>query len=92
MKKFTESLGLAVFTTRYVIEQGAPILYVYHCNDGSWQFNGEESSLTDEDYRVISLGEVLAIDDTLNELINMPLGFEALRKTKNDKWEIVSSN
>lgn len=92
MKKFNESLDTAVFTTKHVVEESSPILYVYHFEDGSWQFSGEQQNLNDEDYRVLSLGEILAIDQTLLELANMPLGFEAMRETGQSEWEIVSGN
>lgn len=91
-KKFAEKLSTAVLTTRYVIEYNSPILYVYHYDDGTWQFNGKEENLTDEDYRVISLDEILSIDATLNELAELPLGFEGIRETKDDKWKIISAN
>jgi hypothetical protein len=92
MGNFKESLNTAVFTTKYVIGQNSPILYVYHFDDGSWQFSGKEKNLKDEDYKVISLGEMLEIDGTLKVLGDMPCGFEAVRKAKENKWEIISSN
>lgn len=92
MKEFAESLKTAVFTTKFVIEENSPILYVYHFDDGSWQFNGVEQNLNDDDYKVISLGEILTIDGTLKELSDMPVGFEAIRKSKVDKWQVVSGN
>jgi len=92
MKEFAESLKTAVFTTKFVIEGNSPILYVYHFDDGSWQFSGEEQDLNDDDYRVISLGEILTIDKTLKELSDMPMGFEAIRKSKEDEWQVVSAN
>lgn len=92
MKKFNESLDTAVLTTKYVVEGNYPILYVYHFEDGSWQFNGEQKDSKDEDYVVISLREVLSIDLTVVELAGLPLGHEAMRGTKNEKWQIVSVN
>lgn len=92
MGNFKEDLNTAVFTTKYVIEQNSAILYVYHYEDGSWQFNGVEKHLKDEDYKVVSLGEILTIDKTLDQIGDIPLGFEAIRKTKTDKWKIISGN
>jgi hypothetical protein len=91
-KRFKEKLNTAVLTTKYVIEQNSPILYVYHYNDGTWQFNGKEKNLKDEDYRVISLDEVLTIDSSLNELAELSQGFEGVRETKDSEWKIISAN
>jgi hypothetical protein len=88
MREFAESLKTAVFTTNFVIEGNSPILYVFHFDDGSWQFNGEEQNLNDDDYRVISLGEILTIDSTVKELSDMPTGFEAIRKSKEEEWQL----
>jgi hypothetical protein len=49
-------------------------------------------NLNDDDYRIISLGEILTIDGTLKELSDMPMGFEAIRKSKEDKWQVVLAN
>lgn len=92
MSKFKEQPDIAVFTTKFVVEEGAPILYVYHFEDGSWQFSGEQQGLKDEDYRVVSLMEILSIDPTLDQLGDLPAGFEAFRKTTKVKWQTVSSN
>ena len=59
MKKFSEGLDTAVFTTKYVINEGSPILVVYHYEDGSWQFNGKEANLNDDDFKIVSLEEIL---------------------------------
>ncbi|MEB0263437.1 MULTISPECIES: hypothetical protein [unclassified Mucilaginibacter] len=92
MGNFTEDLKTAVITTKYIIDQSSVILHVYHYEDGSWQFNGNEKNLEDADYKVVSLGEILAIDKTLSEVGDTPLGFEAIRKTKDDKWRVISGN
>jgi hypothetical protein len=84
MGNFTDDLNTAVFTTKYVIHQSSVILHVYHYEDGSWQFNGNEKNLEDVDYKVVSLGEILAIDKTLSEVGDIPLGFEAIRRTSGE--------
>lgn len=89
MKKyFVESLNTAVFTTKSVLEKNAPILYVFHYEeDGAWQFSGEEEC-SEEDFRVISLEEIINIDKSLLELADLPLGAKAYRKDKNSNWII----
>ncbi|QNK62556.1 hypothetical protein H7F33_18785 [Pedobacter sp. PAMC26386] len=92
MRNFTDSSKRAVFATKFVIEQNSPILHVYHFDDGCWQFSGKEKNLREDDFRVISLDNVLVIDQTLKELLGMPLGFEAIRASIGEKWRIISAN
>lgn len=89
MNKFKESINTAVFTTVYVIEKSSPITNVFHYQDGSWQFSGNETHLEDSDYKVVSLGEILSIDQGLEELADMPIEFSAERDSKKDKWVIT---
>lgn len=92
MNKFLEGFKTAVFTTKYVLDEKSPILHAYHFDDGSWQFNGSEENLKDEDYRVISLGEMLLIDESLDQLGDMEVGFEAIRGSIDDDWIVVPNN
>jgi len=92
MNNFKSNLDTAVITTRYVIKSQSPILYVFHFEDGNWQFNSRESSLNDEDYMVISLREILEKDESLQELETLPPGFEATRLSKTQPWEINKLN
>jgi hypothetical protein len=90
MDHFTENQNTAIFTTKYIIDQGSPILYIYHFDDGSWQFSGKENTLQDEDYKIISLSEILALDETLKVLGDLPEGYMAKRETSRADWEIES--
>ena len=87
MSKFIEGLNTAVFTTKYVINKSY-IANVFHYRDGSWQFNGIEGNLEDSDYKVVSLGEILSMDNSIEELANMPVGFCATRNNESSQWEI----
>jgi len=89
MNKFKESLNTAVFTTIYVIKDKSLITNVFHYQDGSWQFSGKERDLKDSDYKVVSLGEMLSIDKTLEQLAGMPIEFCAERDNRKDKWVIA---
>lgn len=90
MNHFKENQNTAIFTTKYIIDHGSPVLYVYHFDDGSWQFSGEESNLLDEDYKIISLSEMLALDETLKVLGDLPEGYMAKRETDRADWKIES--
>jgi hypothetical protein len=92
MKIFQESLDTAVFTTKFVLEQQSPILIAYHNGDGSWQFSGKEDDLSNEDFRVISLGEIIELDKSLLDLCDMPINSEASRLSIISPWKIVVSN
>lgn len=92
MKKFKEPLTTAVFTTKYVLENGSAIVYIYHDGDGDWQFHGAEDNISDSDMRVVGLGEIISMDNTVLQIADLPLGFEAIRKDKQDDWNIVSPN
>lgn len=88
-KRFKESLNTAVLTTKYVLEYQSPILFVYHyIEDGMWQFSGSEAIETDGDFRVVALEEIINIDDSVLELINLPLGKEAHRIDRHSPWII----
>jgi len=86
------SFSTAVFTTRYVLEHVSPVLHVYHFEDGSWQFCGPEQALIDEEYRIISLNEMLLLDSSLRMLGNLKVGFEAIRKSNKDHCQVISNN
>lgn len=88
MKSFKEDLNTAVITTKFVLERKSPILHVFHYeDDGSWQFSGNEANLGDDDFRVVSLEEIISLDSTVLELADLPLGKEAHRKDITASWE-----
>ena len=71
------------------MEDNKPILYVFHYeDDGSWQFSGKETHLKDEDYRVVSLEEIINIDKSILEISDLPLGSVAFRKNVHSSWVI----
>jgi hypothetical protein len=89
MSQFTESKNTAVFTTKYVINHKVLIANVFRYDDGSWQFSGTETHLQDSDYMVVSLGQILSRDNSIEELANLPLGYWTKRNNEGDKWIIA---
>lgn len=82
--KFYEERNLGVYTTKQVLE-GDPILFVYHNEDGDWQFHtSAESNLADA--RLIGLEEILQLDPSINDLFDLGYGQSAWRKSKYDNW------
>ena len=89
-KKFEEADNIAVFTTNYVMKDRKPITYVTHEEeDGAWQFFSSDEFENYEDVAmIVGLGEIVALDHSLLELADMPVGHFAVRETPNDKWSI----
>jgi hypothetical protein len=87
-----ESLTKAVFTTVYVIENNSPIIYVSHDMDGDWQFFGPEKDVEVDKARVVSLEEIIEIDASVKEVLDMPKGTDAHRKSLESEWVKISKN
>jgi len=92
MKSFDEDPNVAVITTKHVLEKASPILFVFHYEDGSWQFSGPETELLDEDYRVVSLEEIIQLDPTVLEVADLPYEGEAQRESANSQWTVKSQS
>lgn len=77
-----------VITTKYVINNNSPIIRVMHEKDGDWQFLGKEENLSESDAFVLSLEEILCLDNTLKDVLSLPLGKQAYRTNPKDSWII----
>jgi RNAse (barnase) inhibitor barstar len=83
---FDQPPNCATVTTSHVMKGGHVITHVYHDEDDhGWQFHypGEKSM---EDSMVVALKDVVALDDTLLELADLPPGWMASRASKSDPW------
>jgi len=83
--KFYEAKNLATYTTTKVLENNHPILLVTHEEDGDWQFLCG-NPITKDDCKVICLEEIVKLDPSLNQLFDLPYGWEAERNSIDDKW------
>lgn len=83
--KFYEERNVAVFTTSHVLE-GKPILYVYHNDDGAWQFHSEQEPAL-KDSKLVCLEEITKMDPSVNELYHLSLGKSAWRESAGHPWE-----
>jgi hypothetical protein len=84
---FEDPNNVAVFSLRQIIFEGQPILHVTHDNeDGSWQFLGAEIP-EENDAVVVALEEIVKHDPSVKELADLPLGWEARRRNKNENWQ-----
>ena len=89
---FKEPENTAVMTCRHIIENSADILYVSHDkDDGFWQFLCGATHIQ-SDARVVALGEIFTLDNSLSQLADMPCGYFAERKNKSANWVINRIN
>ena len=75
-----------VITTKHVINNNSPIIRVIHEKDGAWQFLGKEENLSESDAFILSLEEILCLDNTLQDVLSLPLGKQAYRTSPKDNW------
>ena len=75
-------------TTRQVMREGWPILLVTHdADDGAWQFlNGHGDTDDTDSAMVIAAANVAALDPSVAELADLPLGWRAWRETVDHPW------
>lgn len=72
----------------HVLEQGAPILYVFHDDDdGMWQFLCDKEH-EESDGRVVGLDCVYGLDHTIAEIAAMPCGYYAKRNDLQSQWVV----
>ena len=90
-KNFKEPHNTAVFTTKFVVEDKRDITMVFHfAEDGAWQFDGNDLTHNFEEVaRVVALGEIIALDESILQIADLPAGYCAQRKFKNDTWRIA---
>jgi hypothetical protein len=83
---FPEPRDFACLCVKQILEDVAPILFVSHDTDGTWQFlTGEDVKMPDA--RVVGLGEMVDRDPTLIALADLPVDWEAWRATVDAPWE-----
>ena len=84
--KFYEESNLGVFTTQATFD-GKPILWVYHNEDGDWQFHSEDNPEI-KNSKIVTLESLVKKDPTLNEIYYLNFGQSATRKSAESDWEI----
>ncbi len=82
----------AVFTTKEVLSKLSNILYVCKDDDGYWQFHGKSSETDEQDIKLVSLSEILLIDDSIIEILDMSIGDSAIRKSIDSIWMRYQKN
>lgn len=85
------NLNVAVFTSRYVMKEKSPIVYVTLHDDGCWEFYSKEA-INESDIMVVALQNIVHLDPPIKDILNLQVGFAAIRNEGNDKWNIVAKN
>jgi hypothetical protein len=86
---FAEDPHRRVFVSRCVVEDGAPIVFAVHDDDGDWQFLGPVDD-PEEDGCVLScLHCVVEKDPSIRSLARLGPGREAARKNRSAEWAIA---
>jgi hypothetical protein len=84
---FQDPQNVAVFTTKQVVRDRKPILFVAHdADDGAWQFHSDDIA-HEEDAMILLLSEIVEIDPTIAELADLPLGYKAWRASLSSSWK-----
>jgi hypothetical protein len=84
--KFPDSSDTACFVSDHVLSRQRPILHVTHDYDGYWQFICGENDHGGSNAKIISIGQATEIDNSINDLFEMPRCVGADRKSIHDKW------
>ena len=84
---FKEAENTACFSCNHIIDQKKPILYVSHDEEGDWQFLCGIEEHAVENAKIISLKSATELDQTINDLFEMPRGVGAERNNINEKWK-----
>jgi hypothetical protein len=84
--QFTVGPHAGVFTTKRIMNDEEPIVYVCHdANDGSWQFH-EPSDSPPESAEYVCFHHILDKDPAVKELHDLPSGWHAWREGVAGVW------
>lgn len=89
---FEDKPNVMVITTKNIILNGSPILSIWHdSDDGMWQFL-DGTSVSEEDAMIVSLADIVEMDNSVNEVSDLPLGWVAWRTKKGLEWNRQKQN
>lgn len=69
------------------MDQGYPVLQVYHDEEGTWQVLCGTTNDSD-DGMVMCLGCVYQKFPLIAQFSNLPKGYDAYRESEADEWEV----
>ncbi|MDZ7969663.1 MAG: hypothetical protein RM368_32770 [Nostoc sp. DedSLP03] len=83
---FEDPPNVAVITSTDILQGGKPILFVSHdSDDGAWQFHTSENVSIDN-AMTVALARIVALDPSIQELADLPLGWIAVRQEVKHSW------
>ncbi len=87
--KFRDPPNVAVIANRRAVTGGDWIAHVSHdAEDGGWQFHtADPGPLNDADAIVVSLRNIVQLDESVEDLADLPLGWHAWRDSKAAPWQ-----
>ena len=75
-----------MISLRQIVDGETSILSVSHdADDGMWQFLQWDTP-SEEDAVIVSLKYIVSLDPKVEELAELPLGWRAWRRQKNEAW------
>ena len=87
MWTFDQPPNAATMTTTRVMNDGAVITRAYHDEeDHGWQFYSEHETHT-KDAMIVALEEIVAVDQSVTEISDLPPGWMAQRTGRNCPWQ-----
>lgn len=86
--RFKDPPNVAVIANRKIVDGRDWIAYVSHDSaDGGWQFHNNDTAPVEEtDAAVVSLRNIVQLDESVTELADLPLGWSARRDSKASPW------
>jgi len=85
---FEQDPHTTTYASRNVVEDGAPILHVYHERDGDWQFIGPaEPDPSLEKCQIVCFHCIVERDPSVRLLAGLPMGMRAVRNDSSGEWE-----
>ncbi len=85
---FADPPNVMTISLRDIMERRRPILFVQHDDDEApWQFLDGRQNPDPEDGVVLSLDCILALDASIAELADLPVGWRAWRDSPTDSWQ-----
>jgi hypothetical protein len=81
-----DSLDPVCITVEEIANGTSDILVVCHdYGPGGWQFY-DGKDVSERNPKVLVKSEILRIDNSINEIVNLETGWKAQRNFKGDKW------
>lgn len=75
-----------VLTSKYVIKDMQPVLFVSHSMCGEWQFHCGNNDFAAKNIMLVPLANMLDCDSTLDDIADLPLNSSATRQYVGDEW------